>query len=418
MVREAVVSQVSVQSKSARWRIGGVTHLSQKCGEFIESGPLLEIEEAPHFSAVFSLRFYWGGSKENEGNQWISLWAFATEFSSKKLMWKPHFVLVNQDDGNDVVWNPKTKDGFCVDDADLVGAPFFADRNVLAGKGFLVDDTIILELSVTAWIPQVRSTRIPMAVGSCTDTTAAFVTDFAAMLASGQGSDVSLKAGNSNDDGTAVQPIKAHRVVLAARSPVFQRMFFGEVSMLETCANAEVCLSDVEPQIAECFVQFLYTGRIKDELWKDDDAVCHLLSAGHRYQVSSLVDACVTNLVSSLNEGNAAERLMLADLLGIDRIREAALEYMCASSSRLAKIQSTEAFVRLGEKRPHLALEIMSKMVPPAPRKRKVEPARSLPTNLADHTVAQLKQLCSECGISSTGNKQVLIERLQNLGGL
>ena len=61
----------------------------------------------------------------------------------------------------------------------------------------------------------------------------------------------------------------------------------------EAMANAEVCLSDMEPQVAECFLHFLYTGRVKDEVWKDDDAVCHLLSAGHKYEVTSLVESCV-----------------------------------------------------------------------------------------------------------------------------
>eukprot|EP00746_Dinoflagellata_sp_MGD_P062895 gnl/MRDRNA2_/MRDRNA2_26431_c0_seq1.p1 gnl/MRDRNA2_/MRDRNA2_26431_c0~~gnl/MRDRNA2_/MRDRNA2_26431_c0_seq1.p1 ORF type:complete len:365 (+),score=69.79 gnl/MRDRNA2_/MRDRNA2_26431_c0_seq1:165-1097(+) len=303
---------------------------------------------------------------------------------------------------------PATKN-ICVDQASFWEKPNVAFRSDLVNKGLMLDSTIIIEVRVKAWIPEVQTCRKPKR--NCPDTTAALVTDLAALLASGEGSDVSLKARIPDSDGNEPQAIRAHRVMLATRSAVFQRMFFGAAPMAEAKADAEVCLSDMEPQVATHFVHFLYTGRVKDEVWKDDDAVCHLLSAGHKYEVASLVESCVEHLVSSLNEDNVAERLMLADLLGINQIREASLEYMCASPGRLSDIQSTEAFARLGEKRPHLALQIMSKMVPPRTRKRQAEP--ELPANLAEKTVAQLKQLCSDRGIPTSGNKQALVERLQ-----
>merc|ERR1712056_113115 len=98
--------------------------------------------------------------------------------------------------------------------------------------------------------------------------------------------------------------------------------------------------------------------------------------------------------------------------MGIKTLRDAALNYMCASTKRLADVQITDAFARLGEQRPKLALEIMAKMVAPSTRKRLAEPV-ALPEDLNSITVAQLKQHCNERGLATTGNKQALIDRLR-----
>lgn len=276
----------------------------------------------------------------------------------------------------------------------------------------MVDSAIIFELRVKVWLPDVQTHRLSVA-SKPPDTVANCIEDFGALRRDGFGSDIVLKTNYVDRQSTEGDPLRAHRLVLAARSPVFRQMFFGSGTLAEAMPGAELCLSDMEPSVAQWFLDFLYTGKVDTKVWEDDDAVCHLLSAGHKYEVASLVESCVTRLASSFSEENAAERLMMADLLDIRRLREAALEYMCASSARLSVIQDTDAFARLGEQRPKLALEILAKMVPAAGRKRPCLDNDVFPTDLDSKTNTQLKQYCSDRGLATSGNKETLIRRLR-----
>merc|ERR1711988_745603 len=116
--------------------------------------------------------------------------------------------------------------------------------------------------------------------------------------------------------------------------------------------------------------------------------------------------ACETEIASRLCEETAAERLMMADQFGIAGLRAAVLSFMCCSRERLAKVQGTEAFKRLGQRRPQLLLDIMAKVVPPsetppaarsAARKRSAGQcfgASDMLDDLDAMTVVQLKQHC------------------------
>jgi len=272
----------------------------------------------------------------------------------------------------------------------------------------MVNGTIIFELHVKAWIPVTQNRRLSSESELFAATAFAFSADLAGLLKRRDGSDVTLRA-EVQDESETAEPLHAHRVLLAARSPVFRQMFFGATHMAETAPDAEVCLSGMDAPTARRFLEFLYTGKACPTAWADDDVVCHLLSAGHKYEVESLVEACITRLCCTLDEENAAERLMMADLLDVQKLRDEALEYICASPARLAAVQGTQAFKRLGEQRPQLALQIMAKIIVPA--KRPAE-SQSLPANLSGKTVLQLKQLCSDRGRSTCGNKQALIDRL------
>lgn len=414
-----LVSRVPVTTQTSRWRIDGVEGLSQKQDVFVESGPLIHFDAGfdagSNFSAKFGLRFYWSGRslQESTADGGISASANCLSCSSNKMMWNAEIVLVNQGHGNDhVAGSLEQSKGVSFSETSVLGAPRLYDRHRLASNGFLLDGTLVLDLRVIAWIPELVTRHDARPSPTCPESIPALVADLESLLAGGLGSDVSLRPGLPSSDGGEAEPLRAHRLVLAARSPVFQSMFFS-AAMAEAAPGAEVCLSDAEPLIVESFLHFLYTGRIKAEVWEDDEGVCHLLSLGHKYEVASLVESCVDRLAAQLSESNAAERLMTADLMGIQKLQEAALDFICVSPARLARIQGTEGFERLGVQRPRLALEIMSKVFPPPSKRRASGSPDALPAELTERTLAQLKQLCSDRGLTVTGNKSALIDRLQ-----
>ena len=100
------------------------------------------------------------------------------------------------------------------------------------------------------------------------------------------------------------EKIKAHKVILAARSPYFESMFRS--GMKESIAN-EVVIPDVDPDVFAKMLQFLYSGVAPLDTSEG------LLVAADKYAVEDLKEICETTLVSRLNGENVAEFLLLAE---------------------------------------------------------------------------------------------------------
>merc|ERR1719436_2369909 len=126
-------------------------------------------------------------------------------------------------------------------------------------------------------------------------------------------------------------------------------------------AEKEVTITDLEPLAVQRMVRFMYTGGLSH-----DNETLALLEAAHRYQVAVLVELCVVALSSRLSVDMVAERLMVADLAGLDSLRRACLLFITSSSGRVAAVQATEGYAKLAQKRPHLALDILASAFPPS----------------------------------------------------
>lgn len=241
-----------------------------------------------------------------------------------------------------------------------------------------------------------------LVVQACMGTLAA---DFEFMLREGIGTDVALYV------GTEKKIIHAHRLVLSARSPVFRQMLLSS-GMSEATADGEVVLTDVNSQVMDWFLHYLYTDSLAPELDGNDEALCHILAVAHKYQVDSLVNRCIMGIVSNLTEDTACERLMMADLLGLADFQQLVLQYICSTPERIVNIQVTEGYSRLKDQRPRLLADILAQAV--TPRKR----PSSLPENLNTRTMASLRVLLSDRGLPVRGSREVLLTRLREAPNL
>ena len=162
---------------------------------------------------------------------------------------------------------------------------------------------------------------------------------WAALLDSGRFGDVTLVMGEER--------LPVHSLVLAARSPVFDAMWS---TTMQEQAEKEVEIKDLDPMAVRRMVRFMYTGSAGEELHNDNETVA-LLEAAHRYQVSVLVEQCVAALSSRLTIDMVAERLMVADLAGLDSLRRACLNFITDATGRVAAVQATEGFAQLARSR-------------------------------------------------------------------
>lgn len=103
------------------------------------------------------------------------------------------------------------------------------------------------------------------------------------------------------------EPIRVHRCVLAAASPVFKAML--ETEMVES--RTLTASIDAEPEDCEAMLRFVYSGRLEAEAGQ----LPGILLLAHRYEMLDLVPRCCDALVENLSASTAVEYVKVLRLL-------------------------------------------------------------------------------------------------------
>ncbi|KAL6030100.1 hypothetical protein STEG23_037764 [Scotinomys teguina] len=111
-----------------------------------------------------------------------------------------------------------------------------------------------------------------------------------------------------------VQEFRAHKAILAARSPVFRATF--EHDMVESKRN-RVEIHDLEPQVVKAMLNFIYTGKAPDL----DSMADANLAAADKYGLESLKVMCEDALCRDLSVENASHTLFLPDLYSSGQLK-------------------------------------------------------------------------------------------------
>ncbi|KAL4636259.1 speckle-type POZ protein-like A isoform X1, partial [Arapaima gigas] len=122
------------------------------------------------------------------------------------------------------------------------------------------------------------------------------------------------------------QEFKAHKSILAARSPVFNAMFEHE---MEESKKNRVDISDVDPDVFKEMMGFIYTGKAPNL----DKMADNLLAAADKYALERLKVMCEEALCSSLSVENVADILILADLHSAEQLKAQAIDFINRQSS-------------------------------------------------------------------------------------
>ena len=144
------------------------------------------------------------------------------------------------------------------------------------------------------------------------------------------------------------QEFRAHKAILAARSPVFRAMF--EHDMEESRKN-RIEIHDLEPEVFKAMMGFIYTGKEPD-LHNMADAV---LAAADRYGLERLKVMCERALCRDLSVENAAHTLFLADLHSAVQLKTQAMDFITARASEVFQTSSWKTVV---DSYPHLVNEV------------------------------------------------------------
>ncbi|CAO1432536.1 unnamed protein product [Diamesa tonsa] len=100
---------------------------------------------------------------------------------------------------------------------------------------------------------------------------------------------------------------KVHKSVLSARSPVFKIMF---LSKMKEAAEKKVEIIDVDPDVFEQLLTFIYSGEIADL----DDYAMDLFVAADKYGIKDLRNVCENHIFQNISNDNAMAVYKLATL--------------------------------------------------------------------------------------------------------
>lgn len=158
--------------------------------------------------------------------------------------------------------------------------------------------------------------------------------------------------------------LEVHAAILAARSPVFAKMFASD---MREGREKEVPLADLEAGAVRALVTFLYTGKAPREAMDSEERSIALLQAAHRFEVPSLIDMCARALAGRLSIETVSETLKVADTFGCAGLRVQCLSYM---REHMAEVQSAESFALLVRQQPALIMDVISSLAPASKRRR------------------------------------------------
>ncbi|KAI3819309.1 hypothetical protein L1987_13136 [Smallanthus sonchifolius] len=178
---------------------------------------------------------------------------------------------------------------------------------------------------------------------------------FGQLLECGMGTDVSFEVKG--------EKFVAHKLVLAAHSPVFRAQLFGPMrDQNSQCINIE----DIEPPVFKALLHFIYWDSLPnmEELtglnarWASTSMFQHLLAAADMYGVDRLKLICEANLCQNVAINTIATTLALAEQHQCFQLKTVCLKFV-ALPENLKAVMQTDGFDYLKESCPRVMTELL-----------------------------------------------------------
>lgn len=169
-----------------------------------------------------------------------------------------------------------------------------------------------LELKLTMTISKTSSGQLPSQMFICP------TIQFKKMLANKK---ELLNQSKYSDFKFVVQGkiFKVHKNILAAASPVFDKLFTTECR--ET-VNNECIVNDIDPTIFQYLLNFIYCGELPEQA--ANNVYRALYEAAHYYQINELAEVCISVEEYHLSKENAVDVYQWTETYGVENLKKQA----------------------------------------------------------------------------------------------
>ncbi|KAI3905017.1 hypothetical protein MKW92_043696 [Papaver armeniacum] len=175
------------------------------------------------------------------------------------------------------------------------------------------------------------------------------------LLESEIGSDITFHVGNDF--------FRAHKSILAARSPVFRAQFFGLVGNPDM---GTIVIKEFEPFAFKAMLLFVYTDDLPEPCEvSDSDSPCttttlmqHLLAAADHYDLARLKLMCEEKLFEEITAGTVATTLALAERYRCLQLKTDCLNF-AARPENLGEFIKSDGYAYLEKSCPLLLSDLL-----------------------------------------------------------
>ncbi|CAN7140728.1 unnamed protein product, partial [Brassica rapa subsp. narinosa] len=227
----------------------------------------------------------------------------------------------------------------------------FFKKSSLESSDYMKDNSLLVRCRVgvvKSCTEGQRNYNIPVPVSNLGQ-------QFGNLLESGKGCDVTFQV-----DG---ETFSAHKLVLAARSPVFRAQLFGPLRDRNT---DRVEIEDMESPIFKVLLHFIYWDELPDmqELMGTDSKSAstlvaqHLLAAADRYALERLKVICESRLCEGITINTVATTLALAEQHHCFQLKAVCLKFVSLPAN-LKAVMQTDGFDYLKKSCPSLLTELL-----------------------------------------------------------
>ena len=148
-----------------------------------------------------------------------------------------------------------------------------------------------------------------------------FSADFEKLFLDEESSDVAFEIGED--------VIPAHKLILKARVPAFDRMF---ASGMKDANSGRIRIDDADPAAFKQVLKFIYSGKFPEEL---NDNAHLLLPISDKYGIEGLKDVCAVALKSRISRENVVSTLTLAHIHCCSELKKECIKRLAGFKSSL-----------------------------------------------------------------------------------
>ncbi|XP_015898776.2 BTB/POZ and MATH domain-containing protein 4 [Ziziphus jujuba] len=227
----------------------------------------------------------------------------------------------------------------------------FFRRALLETSDYLKDDCLKINCTVGVVVSAVDCPRLHSIQVPASDIGA----HFGMLLENMEGSDITFEV--------AGEIFHAHKLVLAARSPMFRSKFFDGSEE----DKVVIVVTDVEPKVFKAMLHFIYRDSLTEDVELEapsssslssvsDSLSAKLLAAADRYGLQRLRLMCESHLCKDISVKSVAEILALADRCNASDLKAVCLRF---AAENLAAVMQSDGFEHLKENCPSLQSELL-----------------------------------------------------------
>ncbi|KAF8687298.1 hypothetical protein HU200_042979 [Digitaria exilis] len=146
----------------------------------------------------------------------------------------------------------------------------------------------------------------------------------------------------------------AHKSILAARSPIFEVVFFGSIKEGNSWR-----VEDMEADVFRAVLRFIYTDDVPAAELDESSMAEHLLAAADRYGLDRLKVICERKLYAGINVDTVAATLALAKQHDCSVLKARCVEFIVGSAERFGAVMATEGYKHLAARYPLVLVELV-----------------------------------------------------------